>query len=210
MDHVLIKESNNLCSWLLTTFLLVFSTNWTWPFFSFVQKCIQCPVFFFSSHMGSTLWHSVGISIKPVNNYISSPVPSDSNFFQAALIELFSSWIKIRLMDVCVTFHFCLCVCFHRNVPFSRGKLLRTATAELLSEPPSVCMCVCVFLTSSFVCFSPSQRTSGMTAHCTSPRWPPPTWAITPATPTATSNSFRHTLSKWTVKRLEHRAALFK
>lgn len=44
-----------------------------------------------------------------------------------------------------------------------------------------------------------SSRILGMTARCTSPRWPPPTWATTPATLTDTKNSSRLTFFKWTV-----------
>lgn len=50
--------------------------------------------------------------------------------------------------------------------------------------------------------FSFSRRTSGMMAHCTSPRWPQPTWATTPVMLMAMRNSFRPTLSKWMVSYL--------
>lgn len=48
----------------------------------------------------------------------------------------------------------------------------------------------------------PLARTLAMTAHCTSPRWRPPTWVTTPVTPTAMSSCFRRTPSRWTVRGL--------
>ena len=50
------------------------------------------------------------------------------------------------------------------------------------------------------VFLSPSGRTLGMMARCTSPRWQQPTWATTPVMPMATRNSFRPILFKCTVR----------
>lgn len=51
-----------------------------------------------------------------------------------------------------------------------------------------------------FLCLSLFGRTLEMMAHCTSPRWPQPTWATIPVMPMVTRNCFRPTLSKWMVR----------
>lgn len=72
---------------------------------------------------------------------------------------------------------------------------------------PSLLHCCCKtissfskLLNSLFLCLSPSCRTLEMMAHCTSPKWPRPTWATTPAMLMVTRNCFRPTLFKSMVR----------